>query len=369
MSNETPGDAGRGARRAAVAQFADYDRATGGYIYNTTIVAALRDLGWQVEDLALPPGFPVPSPEALQQIAVSLEALPDGTPVLIDQVCLSRMPDIAAREARRLRWVEIFHHPMVEDLPAGDPRRTAVAASERAAIAVAAMVLASSETTARWLVAHEGLSPSRLVTALPGLPRFPPRQAEAERQPRALRLLTVGALVPRKDHLGLVAALAAVGAPVAWHLDIVGNPDRDPVYAAALRAAIDGAGLAHRVTVRGQLGDDDLARLWEAADIYVAASRHEGYGMAIAEALGRGLPIVATGAGAVAEWLDPTSAIIVASGDARALVAALTRVLSDDALRRAMSMAAARAAATRPTWEESARIVAVALARLTARRL
>jgi glycosyltransferase involved in cell wall biosynthesis len=349
-------------RRAAFAQFADYDAATGGYIYNATIVDRLRALGWQVDDLAWPAGFPEPSPAGLTAMGARLGALPDGTPVLVDQVCLSRLPEIARQEARRLRWVEIFHHPMVHDLPADDPRRPAVEASERATLGVAALVLASSETTARWLVESEGLESERLVTALPGLPRFPRRPAE--RRPGPLRLLSVGAVVPRKDYLGLVAALAGLERLGAWRLDIVGNTGRDPAYAADLVAAIARLGLAERVAVRGQLADADLAELWAAADVYVAASRHEGYGMAIAEALGRGLPIVTTSAGAVAEWLDPESALIVPSGDRVALRAALARVLASDGDRAALSAAAARAAQSRPTWEESAGIVAAALSRL-----
>jgi glycosyltransferase involved in cell wall biosynthesis len=90
--------------------------------------------------------------------------------------------------------------------------------------------------------------------------------------------------------------------------------------------------------------------------------------MALAEAVARGLPIVATSAGAVSEWLSPECALMVPVGDHDALSGALARVLGDASLRSAMSASAVRAAAALPTWEACGQAVAAALSRRLAAR-
>ncbi|MDX2157853.1 MAG: glycosyltransferase family 4 protein [Hyphomicrobiaceae bacterium] len=349
--------------RIVLAQFADYDRATGGFVYNSRIGVELRALGWAVEQLDLPPGFPQPTPEAVDRIAAAIAELPDATPVLIDQVCLSRILAVAEREGDRIAWIDIFHHPMVHDLPPGDPARDAIDGSERAALAVSRLVLATSLSTAATLVRDYGVASARIATAPPGFPRLR-AMPRAKSATGPVRLLSVGAMVPRKDYPLLLEALALVPS-IDWHLDIVGNTDRDPAHAAEIHNAIDQLRLRERVAIRGRLSDEDLEALWAEADLYAAASRHEGFGMAIAEALGRGVPVVTTEAGAVADWLSGECAIIVPAGDRAALASALATALSDSSRRRDMSAAALEQAARLPTWSDTAEAVSKALAGLT----
>jgi len=94
----------------------------------------------------------------------------------------------------------------------------------------------------------------------------------------------------------------------------------------------------------------------------VLASRFEGYGMVFAEALARGLPILATAAGAVPHTIPPGVGLLVPPEDPPALTQALARLIDDPSLRASLS-ARARAAGLRlPTWEEAARDFAAALA-------
>ena len=98
--------------------------------------------------------------------------------------------------------------------------------------------------------------------------------------------------------------------------------------------------------------------------LFVLASRFEGYGMAYAEALSHGLPVIGTTAGAIPDTVPQEAGLLVASGDVDALAQALRRVIADADLRRRLSDAALAAARTLPTWQQSGAIFAAALDKL-----
>ena len=140
--------------------------------------------------------------------------------------------------------------------------------------------------------------------------------------------------------------------------------DRAPGYVDTLKAMMVASGLADRVTLRGGLDADALEACWRSAHAYVAASFHEGYGMAVAEAIARGLPTVTTRAGAVGDWLAPDAALIVPDGNADALRAALARILDEPALWAELRAAALVEAQRLPSWTDAARTIGARLAAL-----
>jgi glycosyltransferase involved in cell wall biosynthesis len=107
---------------------------------------------------------------------------------------------------------------------------------------------------------------------------------------------------------------------------------------------------------------DRLGSLYASADAFLLASLYEGYGMVLAEAMARGLPIVCTSGGAAAETVPDGAAIKVPPGDERALTLAIQRILDDRELRHRMAQAAWSAGQKLPRWEDTARIVADVIA-------
>ena len=178
------------------------------------------------------------------------------------------------------------------------------------------------------------------------------------------RLLAVGALIPRKDYPLLVAALARLR-DLAWTCHVVGSERRDPACAALVRHTIAAAGLEHRVVLRGTLDAPSLATEWASADLFVTTSAYEGYGMAAAEALAHGLPVVASACDGLIRRV-PAAAAAVPAGDAAALAGALRALLASPARRRAMAGAAWVYGQTLPGWDETAARVAAVLERIAA---
>jgi glycosyltransferase involved in cell wall biosynthesis len=116
----------------------------------------------------------------------------------------------------------------------------------------------------------------------------------------------------------------------------------------------------------GELSAAQLAHAYASADVFALPSFHEGYGMAYAEALAHGLPIVATTAGAIPDTVPAKAAVLVPPGDLHALRAALARVIHDETLRTRLAAGAAEAGAALPSWPQAVAQWAAALDRLIA---
>jgi glycosyltransferase involved in cell wall biosynthesis len=348
-------------RRLVFANSVDYARHTGGYVYNTRLMRELAGRGWDVVPLDLPPGFPRPDLSARAQSAKLLAGLPDGVLVVADQICLSPLANLLAREAERLLLVMIFHHPVAkeEGLPADE--RAHFMTDEQAALSSCRLIVATSPTTAATLRADFDVPEDRIVVAPPGTERFEPEEMPPVAD--APRLLSVGAVIERKGYHILVDALEGLS-DTPWRLDIVGDLDRAPEYVERLLARIAVAGLADRIVLKGGLSSAELETCWRSAHAYVAASVHEGFGMAVAEAIARGLPTVTSHSGAIGEWLDPKAALIVPTASREALRTAIGRVLGDTALRARLHAGALAQAARFPSWADAADIVDRRLAEL-----
>jgi len=330
---------------------------TGGYMYDARIIKELRLAGWQVDVVDIGDGFPYPSAERRASAEAKLAAIAPGCPVVIDGLALGVLPEVAARVAARRPLIALVHHPLACEGGLSPAQAGLFHASERAALAAAARVVVTSEATARLLAAEFAVPAERITVAQPGNDPMP--RAEGSRD-GIVRLLAIGSLIPNKGYDLLVAALARLR-HLPWRLTVAGDPTRDPATAARLDAEIAAHGLGDRVAVLGVVARERITPLYLESDVFVSASRFEGYGMAIADAIAHGLPVVATRAGAVPGTVPPGAGLLVPVEDALALAEALRQVIEDAGARGRFAAAAWAAAARLPRWPESARRFAAAI--------
>lgn len=339
---------------------------TGGYIYDRRVVEGMRAAGIGVDVVELPGTHPRADDATRRAGAAALAAIPDGAPVVVDGLALPAVADALAREGRRLRLSAMIHHPLWLETGLTDREAQRLRALEADALSAMHRIVVPSARTFADVVAM-GVPAELVAVVPPGTDPAPPAAGSTD---GVVRLLSVATLTPRKGHMTLIGALARLGPslprgerekPVVWHLLVVGSADRDPEHAARLREAVAAAGLGDRVALAGELADDALAAAFQGADLFVQASHHEGFGMALAEALARGLPVVATAVGAAPDLVPGDAGVLVPPGDADALAAALGRVIADPRERCRLAAGARRAAAALPGWEETARRFAGAL--------
>ncbi|HUE05801.1 MAG TPA: glycosyltransferase [Acidimicrobiales bacterium] len=164
----------------------------------------------------------------------------------------------------------------------------------------------------------------------------------AERSDSGACWICIGRVAPNK---GIELALMALLVTRAHHdpdatLQVVGRPVV-PAYSRALGRFADELGIGDAVTFRGGISDGDLVAAMDASDVLIMASRHEGFGVPVIEAMTMGLPVVANREGALPEIVGDAGLLVDAT-DPYALADAAARAASDGELRRALAEAGSR---------------------------
>jgi glycosyltransferase involved in cell wall biosynthesis len=335
---------------------------TGGYVYDRRLIEGLRHLGWQVEVTSLDTSFPYPTAEAMAHASRTLASVADGGGVIVDGLACGAMPDLIEREADRLRITALVHLPLAADITRTPQANAELAALERRALAAAALVIVTGPSTPALLAAYD-LPHSKIVVIEPGTAPVP---AAERTHGTTVTLLCVATLHPGKGHETLLEALAPL-VHLDWQLICVGSQTRHAETAERVRAAIVRHRLEPRVSLVGEVDETGVRRWYDSADVFVLATLQETYGMAVAEALAHGLPVVSTTAGSIPVMVGADAGMVVPPGDAAALSSALACVIADGDLRRRLRTGAQRAAANRlRTWEWASRQLSDALDRLNA---
>jgi glycosyltransferase involved in cell wall biosynthesis len=152
-------------------------------------------------------------------------------------------------------------------------------------------------------------------------------------------VLFVGRFVPSKDHAALIDAFARYnhGHDPDSRLLLVGKEDpRLAGYVDELRQRVRARRLAGVVTFAGAADDAQLKAYYLTANVFVCASRHEGFCLPLAEAMAMRVPIVARAAAAVAETVGPDGLLWRRPGPAL-LAESVACVVHDKAVHEALA--------------------------------
>ncbi len=338
-------------KRFAFAIPGDLATPTGGYAYDRRIIAELQKQGWQIDVIGLGDGFPQPTAAQKDFAEQQLAAVAPEIPIVIDGLAFGVLPE-AAEKLKARRLIGLVHHPLAFESGIAPETAEVLLKSERASLAVTRHVIVNSPSTSQLLADDYDIPPEHVTVAPPGTDRAEPAPGSRD---GIVRLVSVGAVVPRKGFDVLIAALAEIKS-LPWRLTIAGDRTRDAAEAARLDAEIARHGLGDRVAVLGALPAERIAALYHEADLFVLASRFEGYGMAYAEALAHGLPVIGTTGGAIPDTVPPEAGVLVEPNEVKPLAHALRMLIVNTDERLWLASGARNVAKTLPTWEDSAKL-------------
>ncbi len=338
--------------------FDDPGQPTGGNIYDRHVCAGLAEAGWDVLVTTVAAGWPVPGPGARADLARIVAAIPDGATALIDGLIASPAAAQLLPHAGRIRMTVLLHMPLATLLETHHD--ASAQRSERVVLRAAAGVVATSEWTRQQVLTRYAIAARQVHVARPGVD-----QVAAPARPVRGHLICVGVLSRHKGQDLLVEALAEL-ADLDWHCVLAGPLDRDPEFVEQLQARITCLGYDHRVRLTGVLTSAVLSRAYTAADLLVAPSRSETYGMTVTEALAHGLPVLAADVGGLPEALGCTAdgiraGQLIPPADPDALAAALGDWLGDEHHRRRLRAAAQQRRSTLRGWDQTTQEIANAL--------
>ena len=334
------------------------DTRTGGSIYNRRIVSALRARGWNIDVRELAGDFPAPSIEQAEAAAEALGTIPTSTMTVVDGMAFGALPAAMIEQAARLTLVPVVHMPLAHDAALDDNVRDARRRDEAIALSVASQVVATGGSTVAALVSY-GVQPQRIAVVMPGTDPAPLAIGSCG---DVIHLLCVAALSPGKGHQVLLRSLAA-NRHHSWRLTCAGSTTRYPGLVNDLRRLTAALNLDDRVTFTGELNDSALDAQLHRSDVFVLATLQESFGMAVAEAIARAIPVVSTVTGEIPMLVGDDGGVLVAPGDLDAFRKALNQVLDDRSFRAGAHKGAIAARARLSSWDEAADKMAAVLER------
>mgnify|MGYP002408738023 FL=1 len=315
----------------------DLEQATGGYLYDRMLVRELRRRGHIVNVLSLRQRSWPECIDGNDGIAV-LSWMREHDILVQDELChpLLFRPNLA-----RVRPVVALVHNLSACL--GQP----VGSMERAYLESVDALVCTSHAT---LDACRSLSPGPgpAVVAHPGRDHLTP----GPRHPggEELRILHVGNIHPIKGLDVLLMALSRI-TDVPFRLEVAGA-----VADERFRRSLDGlmdVTLRGRVHFLGLVQAEGMCELYRTTDVLAVPSRYEGFGIALLEAMGFGIPVIAGREGGAGELVTHGRDGFLVSPNDHEAVARDLLALADDALREEMGWSARRRWEAHPTWKES----------------
>jgi alpha-1,3-rhamnosyl/mannosyltransferase len=223
-----------------------------------------------------------------------------------------------------------------------------------AAASKAKVVVVVSEYVRRLAIDQWDLAPDRVARVPAPLiePIEPPRSADEREAP----FFVYPAIThPHKNHLLLLRSFAAVAA-VRDDITLV-LTGGEGTMEGEVRQEIARLGLERRVRRAGRVPQAELDRLLSGATALAFPSRHEGFGLPVAEAMALGCPVIASNVTALPEVVGQAG-LLVDPDDGRGWTDAMLRLVGDDPLRRRLVEAGRRQVAPLTLAETARRMVA-----------
>ncbi len=330
---------------------APFETISGASFYHRRLLAAWNDMGGTSEVVAL---ADTPAPDFVERLDETASIIIEGGAF---EVAEAVIPALQARGA-----VALIHHPTALEPGTPEPRRRALKALELGVLPGFRTVIAASTQIAERLTQEFGVRANRIAVLVPGTDHQIRRVIDGTAPfGSPCTILSLGTLTYRKGHDILLKALATLS-DLDFHLILAGEP-RDASYAAELTALTEQLGLTDRVERQGALEGAALDAAWARADLFALATRFEGFGMVIAEAMARGLPVAITDGGAAGSLVANGAGIVAPVNDVAQLAKAMRRLIFSPALRAEMGGIAWAHARTLPEWPDQAAALKAILSR------
>lgn len=327
------------------------DHRTGGYEFNGKVADALEKRGHRVDRVHF---ATVPARARTGKLPGSIHVARRVAAGRPDVVMVSRSYGVMAPLRAMLSlWkvpvLYLVHHLEWMDTPQR-PRRL-YRAAVRWMVSRGDLVWCNSLATARGLELL-GIEAGRIRTIPPGFDRFPVERAEPRPGGRKV-ILCAGALTERKNQKLVLRACALLGRN-DYELVLAGSHQEEPRYAGEILRAASSPELCGLVTVPGHQEKEAVHRLMCRADLLVNGAPWEAYGIAVAEAMWAGLPVVASRSGAVPEMVTHgLEGLLYEPGDAEGMAGHLSSLLDHHHMRTMMGSAARSRAEKLYTWERT----------------
>lgn len=328
----------------------DINLPTGGYRYDKEIINAWKGSGIDVELVSLQGNYPFPNERDKAKALDTIKDFPDADIAVVDGLLGGASPEFINALSKIIPVTALIHHPLCLENGLDEENATALKASEQKGLEYISQIITTSPATTKTVAKLFGFDDDKIHTVLPGVKRTQTSQGSEN---QTVHLLCVGSVIERKGHKILLQALNSLK-HLDWRLDCYGSTEFDKELFDQIQDIIKTENLSKKVEFHGAVSDEKLEASYTISDIFVLPSLFEGYGMVYAEAIVRGLPVIATTAGAIPDTVPETCGILVEPNNSKMLAQALEKLISNEELRNKFRQNAIAAEPTFPTWQSSA---------------